>query len=94
MPLSAPLAPFNGKDLTPTPPTGMGHNSTEYRSVEDIDEKQVSTWLKHCSTRIIAFAPFVEHATKTGPGRGGDLRHLGHGMPFARTLQQDRKSVV
>ncbi|MEO8733198.1 MAG: DUF1801 domain-containing protein [Flavobacteriales bacterium] len=37
---------FDGSQLSPSLPTGKGNNAIDYRSMEDIDEKQVKAWLK------------------------------------------------
>jgi len=37
---------FDGSQLSPTLPTGKGNNAIDYRSMAEIDEKQVTAWLK------------------------------------------------
>ncbi|MBK7382438.1 MAG: DUF1801 domain-containing protein [Flavobacteriales bacterium] len=37
---------FDGPKLTPTLPVGKGNNAIDYRSLEELNEKQVKAWLK------------------------------------------------
>lgn len=36
---------FDGSKLKPKLPTGKGHNAIDFRSEEELDEKQVKAWL-------------------------------------------------
>ncbi|MGV9014118.1 MAG: DUF1801 domain-containing protein [Flavobacteriales bacterium] len=37
---------FDGSKLHPALPTGKGNNAIDYRSLEEVDEKQVKAWMK------------------------------------------------